>query len=192
MNQGLSPPKVHGVHSNATDCCTSSQSPLGPLLWRNRRTTCSGRGDPEAEAKHWLEKLSEADEERRGFLRLAAKGRITDEELDEELATLEETRRTAERELNALREQKERLEQMERDRDAVLEYYASLAPEALDSLTSEERHQLYKMLRLKVWVAKSGDLEIEMAGVPVGVDSLAPDGSSTSEVTSRSALMDAP
>jgi hypothetical protein len=24
-------------------------------------------GDPEAEAKHWLEKLSEADEERRGF-----------------------------------------------------------------------------------------------------------------------------
>jgi hypothetical protein len=81
---------------------------------------------------------------------------------------------------------------MERDRDAVLEYYASLAPEALDSLSSEERHQLYKMLRLKVWVAKSGDLEIEMAGVPVGVDNLAPDGSSTSEVTSRSALMDAP
>src|SRR5512132_3030009 len=42
-------------------------------------------GDPEAEAKHWLEKLSEIDEERRGFLRLAAKDRITDEELDEEL-----------------------------------------------------------------------------------------------------------
>jgi hypothetical protein len=141
-------------------------------------------GDPEAEAKHWLEKLSEVDEERRGFLRLAAKGRITDEELDEELAALEETRRTAERELKALRGQEERLEQMERDRDAVLDYYATVAPERLDSLTSEERHHLYKMLRLKVWVDKGGDLEIEMAGVPVGVDNLAPEDSSTSDVTS--------
>ena len=50
------------------------------------------RGDPDREAKHWLEKLSEADEERRGFLRLAARGRITDEELDQELAGLEEVR----------------------------------------------------------------------------------------------------
>src|SRR5215212_6940556 len=142
-------------------------------------------GDPEAEAKHWLEKLSEIDEERRGFLRLAAKGRITDEELDEELAALEEMRLTAERELEALRGYKERLEQMERDRDAVLEHYAALAPEALDSLSSEERHHLYKMLRLKVWVAKSGNLAIEMAGVPLdGLDG----GSSTSEGTSMSAL----
>ncbi len=128
-------------------------------------------GNPEAEAKHWLEKLSEIDEERRGFLRLAAKGRITDEELDEELAALEETRRTAEREFKDLRRHKERVEQMKQDRDAVLEHYASQAPEALDSRTPEERNHLYKMLRLKVWLAKSGDLEIEMAGVPVdGLD----------------------
>ena len=143
-------------------------------------------GDPEAEARHWLEKLSEIEEERRGFLRLAAKGRITDEELDEELAALEEARRTAERELNDLRCHKQRVEQMEQDRDAVLEHYASLAPEALDSLTSEERHHLYKMLRLKVWLAKSGDLEIEMAGVPV--DGLG-ESSSITQGTSRSAPM---
>jgi hypothetical protein len=83
-------------------------------------------GDPEAEAKHCLEKLSEIDEERRGFLRLAAKGRIT----DEELAALEETRRTAERDLKDLRQHKELVGQMEQDRDALLEHYASLAPEA--------------------------------------------------------------
>jgi hypothetical protein len=120
-------------------------------------------------------------------LRLAAKGRITDGELDEELAALEATRRTAERELEWLRRHTERLEQMERGRDALLEHYASLAPEALDSLTSEERHRLYKMLRLKVWLAKSGgDLELEMAGVPVG----GLDGSSsTTGLTSMSALM---
>src|SRR5215212_8124308 len=89
-------------------------------------------GDPEAEAKHWLEKLSEIDEERRGFLRLAAKGRIT----DEEVAALEETRRTAERDLKDLRQHEELVGQMEQDRDALLEHYASLAPEALHSLTS--------------------------------------------------------
>jgi hypothetical protein len=65
-------------------------------------------------------------------LRLAAKGRITDEELDEELAALEETRQTAERELEVLRWHKERVEQMERDRDAVLDYYAAVAPERLE------------------------------------------------------------
>jgi hypothetical protein len=118
-----------------------------------------------------LEKLAEIDDERRGFLRLAAKDRITDQELDEELAALEESRRTAERELKDLRRHKERVDQMEQDRDAVFEHYASLAPEALDSRTPEERNHLYKMLRLKVWLAKSGDLEIEMSGVPVdGLD----------------------
>ena len=57
------------------------------------------RGDPDQEAKTWLEKLAEVDQERRGYLRLAAKGVLADEELDEALAELEETRETAETEL---------------------------------------------------------------------------------------------
>lgn len=146
------------------------------------------RGDPEAEAKHWLDKLAEAEEERRGFLRLAARGRMTDEELDEELAQLDETRKAAHNELETLRAHRARVEEMERDRDAVLEHYAALAPEALDSLTSEERHQLYKMLRLKVFVAKCGDLVIELAGVPA--ESGHANSSSTTEVTSKSAPTD--
>jgi len=74
------------------------------------------RGDPEREAKTWLQKLSEVDQERRGYLRLAAKGRMTDEDLDTELAELEEARRTAERELERLRSYRERIEQLERDK----------------------------------------------------------------------------
>jgi site-specific DNA recombinase len=140
------------------------------------------RGDPEAEAKHWLDKLAEAEEERRGFLRLAAKGLIADEELDEELAQLEETRTVAKNELGILRSHRERIEELERDRDAVLENYTALAPEALDTLTSEERHQLYKMLRLKVFVEKSGDLKIEFAGT-LTKDA---NGSSITELTSMS------
>jgi len=144
------------------------------------------RGDPEAGMKHWLDKVLEAEEERRGFLRLAARGSITDAELDEELAQLDDTRKVAEQELEALRQHKERVEEMERDRDAVLEHYTALAPEALDSLTPEERHQLYKMLRLKVLVGKGGDLMIELAGVPA--ESTHANSSSITEVTSRSAL----
>src|SRR3712207_3595215 len=46
MNHGLSPPKLHDVQSSSTGCCTSSHSALGPLLWRKKRTTRSGRDDP--------------------------------------------------------------------------------------------------------------------------------------------------
>src|SRR5215218_6556613 len=118
------------------------------------------RGDPEQEAKVWLEKLSEVDQERRGFLRLAAKGRISDEELDEALAELEDTRETAEKELKAISARREILENLERDKEALLDYYAGMTPAALEALTPEERHQVYKMLRLAVEISPDGSLDI--------------------------------
>jgi DNA repair exonuclease SbcCD ATPase subunit len=118
------------------------------------------RGDPEQEARAWLEKLSEVDQERRGYLRLAAKGRITDEELDEALSELEDARETAERELAAIRSRCKVLEELERDKTSLLEKYARMTPAALDELTSEERHQVYRMLRLQVYVQPNGDIEI--------------------------------
>src|SRR5215203_3095804 len=72
------------------------------------------RGDPEREVRTWLERIAEVDQERRGYLRLAAKGRITDAELDEGFAELEETRRAAEQELEALQGRREEVEALER------------------------------------------------------------------------------
>jgi hypothetical protein len=60
------------------------------------------RGDPEREAKAWLERLAEVDQERRGYLRLAATGHMSEAELEVAIAELEETRQTAERELDAV------------------------------------------------------------------------------------------
>jgi site-specific DNA recombinase len=117
-------------------------------------------GDPERQAKAWLDKLSEVEAERRGYLRLAARGSITDAELDEALAELEETRSTAEHELATLQTRQEAIEGLERDRDALLEHYAAIAPEALDGLTREERHQLYRMLRLEVVIRPDANLEV--------------------------------
>jgi len=59
--------------------------------------------DSDREMKAWLEKLAEVEQEGRGYQRLAAKGRMTDAELDEVLAGLEKTRETAKRELAGLR-----------------------------------------------------------------------------------------
>ena len=117
------------------------------------------RGDPDQEAASWLEKLSEVEQERRGYLRLAAKGHMADDELDEALAELEETRMTAEEELATIRGRKEILEELERDRDALLESYAEMTPEALDALTPEEHRQVYGMLRLRVEVFADGRME---------------------------------
>ncbi len=51
------------------------------------------------------------------------------------------------------------LEELEWDRNALLEYYSSMMPDALDNLVPEERRQVHGMLRLKVEVAADGSME---------------------------------
>ena len=68
--------------------------------------------------------------------------------------------RTVEHELATVKRRREVLEQLELDKEALLEHYARIAPEALDSLTLEERHRLYKMLRLDVAVRPDSSLEV--------------------------------
>jgi hypothetical protein len=60
---------------------------LEELIEQERAGT---RGDPDREAASWLEKLSEVEQERRGYLRLAAKGHMSDDDLAEALAELDE------------------------------------------------------------------------------------------------------
>lgn len=84
--------------------------------------------------------------------------------MDEALAELEETRKTAERELAAANDRQEHIEQLEQDKDALLGYYEGITPAALDALTPEERHTFYKLVRLQANVLPEGDLEISWAG----------------------------
>jgi hypothetical protein len=126
------------------------------------------RGDPEREAKVWLDKLAEVDQERRGYLRLAARGRITDAELDEAFAELEETRQTSEQELAAALGRREEIEELERARDTLLESYEALALEELDDLTPEEHHGFYRTLRMIVYVHPEGGVELTGEFLPFG------------------------
>jgi hypothetical protein len=120
----------------------------------------ANRGDPDRDARAWHNKLAEADRKRDGYLHLAAEGIIGREELREKLSALEEVRSTANRELEAHRIRRERLEELERDKDALLESYAQMTPEALESLTPEERHRLYGMLGLRATITMDGTLEV--------------------------------
>jgi site-specific DNA recombinase len=118
------------------------------------------RGNPHQETKVWLEKLAEVDRMRGGYQEMVAKGLMTFEELGVKLEALENTRSRATRELEVLRNRRERIDGIERDKDALLESYAGMVPQALDSLTPEERHQIYKMLRVQVTVGPDGRVEV--------------------------------
>ena len=80
------------------------------------------------------------------------------------LSDLEETRKSVERELHIVRNRLERVEQLERDKDVLRKDYLGIAPEALDSLTPEERHDFYKLVRLRVVIYPNCDLEISWVG----------------------------
>jgi hypothetical protein len=88
---------------------------------------------------------------------------MRDHELGEVLSELEEIRVTAETELKAIRGRKAALKELERDRDALLESYVGMIPNALSSLAPERRRQVYGMLRLRVEV--SADSTMQVRGV---------------------------
>jgi DNA repair ATPase RecN len=118
------------------------------------------RDDPERETKTWLDKLAEADRKRSTFQDMAAEGLITFDELRAKLVELDETRETVGKELEALQHRRERIEGLQRDRDTLLESYAGMVSEELDDLTSEERHRVYRILRMHVVAHTDETLEV--------------------------------
>jgi flagellar motility protein MotE (MotC chaperone) len=129
-------------------------------MWRSLpRTFLPASSDPEREAEGWAKRLAEVDRKRSGFQDMAAEGLIALDEVRTKLAALEEARDTARRELSTLETRREGLRRLERDRDMLMERYAGMAPGALDGLGPEERHRVYKLLKLRVGVHLDGTLE---------------------------------
>jgi site-specific DNA recombinase len=107
-------------------------------------------GDPEKEIAAWAEKVAECDQRRGAYQDQQAAGYMTLEELGSRLKELEDTRKVAQHELTRLRSQQERVAELGEDRDALLESFAGMVPEALEVLSGTDRNKLYKMLRLQV------------------------------------------
>ena len=80
---------------------------------------------------------------------------MTIEELGVRLKELETTCSTVSDELDAIRQRAERLQGLEQDRDALMEFYTGAVPEELGRLKPEERRRVYGLLRFEV-LARAG------------------------------------
>jgi hypothetical protein len=105
--------------------------------------------DPERELALWKERLTEVEAKRSRFQDMAAEGSITLAELRAKPGQLEDARRTTGAEAKTLRHRADRARDLELNKETLLSTYAELVPEQLDALTSDERRQVYGMLRLK-------------------------------------------
>ena len=123
----------------------------------------SMRGDPEREQKTWVDKLAEMDCRRARYQEMAAEDLITFDELRARLVEINGTCRVAERELEVLRNREERITELAADRNALLGSLTEIAPTALASLTPEERHQVYEILKLRVVAHPDEALEVSGA-----------------------------
>ena len=130
---------------------------LDELIERKRNEL---EGDPSQESKVWAQKLTEVNRKRERFQDMAAEGLITFDELRGKIAVLEETRETARRKLRELEVRRERLAELERNRESLMQRYAGMVPDALDTLSPDERHRVYKLLKLRVNLEADGTLEV--------------------------------
>ncbi len=112
--------------------------------------------DAGAEAAAWAKKLEECDRLRSAYQDQQAAGLMTLEELASKLEGLKETRGVARAELAALEAREAYANELERDRDALLESWGRMVPEGLDNLSGQERNKVYRMLRLEVTPTEEG------------------------------------
>ena len=148
-------PEVWAFVSNLLKSPDLLRAGLEKLIEDERKAL---RGNPAREAEVWAKKLAEVKQS--AYQDQQAEGLITLDELRTKLAALEETREAARRELVALKDRRDWIEDLERDAETLLEHYARMVPEALDNLTPEERHRVYKMLRLNAIMYRDGRVEI--------------------------------
>ena len=116
------------------------------------------RGGPGEEANFWLDKIADIDRQRTRAQDLAVEGLLTPDELRAKLEALEETRKVAKRELESLQGRREELEELERDRDILLEHYACMVPDGLEDFDPEERRWAYKLIHLNIFADQGGGL----------------------------------
>ncbi len=103
-----------------------------------------------------MKQFAECTRLRSAYQDQQAAGLMTLQELGVKLEELENGRREAERELTALEAHQQRVEELEKDRDALLQSMSESVPSALDDLDGEEKNKLYQMLRLEVTPSEEG------------------------------------
>ncbi len=117
-------------------------------------------GDPDKQIRALADMLENVAHKKRRYQDMAAEGLIGFEELRSRLTELDNTCKTAEQELESLRSRQHRIAQLERDSGTFIERLVGLVPEKLESLVPEERHRVYKLLRLQAIAGRDGIVEV--------------------------------
>jgi len=120
-------------------------------------------GDPAREAPLWASKVEQIERKRSGFQDMAAEGLITFHELREKLEALSRDHERAKAELETIADRGRKLKALERDASEILGSYASTIPNQLEALGPEERHRVYKLLKLRAEAQRDGS--VKMRGV---------------------------
>lgn len=115
---------------------------------------------PERATAAWERRLKELDEERRGYLRLAAQGRVADQELDALLSEVDQQREEAQKGLRHALGRQEHLRTLVRRRELVLRLWKRLGGDRPENVTSEERVQWYERLKVTATPDEDGNLQL--------------------------------
>ena len=117
--------------------------------------------DPDATEAACAKALQEVDKERDQYIRLYARGALSDEEYDLYTGELQEREAEARAQLEGARRAAERAHNLEANRRAILEAYGTGLQLGLHWFPPHLRRQVYLALGLVAWVSPEGLVGIE-------------------------------
>jgi hypothetical protein len=112
------------------------------------------------ELAHWTEALQNVEMKTDRLLDLYLDGRLDKARYEEKMEFLRAEETNARKEVERLKTRREMVEAAQRNLNALVESYAQTVPEHLDALTPEERHEIYRMLGLRIRLDNTGIVEI--------------------------------
>jgi hypothetical protein len=151
---------VWGFVSGILKDPTRLERGLDEMLEQEKALSSRGAGEDE---ETWLNKLAELEAQEERLLDLYLENKLDVDRYGLRVAQIKQSRKTIEDELAHLKDRAAHLEQLERDRDALLNHYSRIVTERLDALEPEERNRVYKMMDLTVLAYDNGDLEVKWA-----------------------------
>jgi site-specific DNA recombinase len=151
---------VWGFVSGALKDPTRLKRGLDKMVEQEKALISRGPGD---DRKMGLKKLSELEAQEERLLDLYLENKLEMDRYEKRFAQIKQSRSAVEEELARIEGRAARVDQLERDRNTVLNNYSRIVPEQLDALEPEERNPIYKMLDLTVLAQEDGSLELKWA-----------------------------
>jgi Recombinase zinc beta ribbon domain len=116
---------------------------------------------PLEEAKKCQARISILDDKRKRYQEMAAEGLIDFAELKDRLQELEEEKEAAQREIDSLLHKGKQLEEMRRNKAALLEHLKESPTRQIDSLSPDERRKIYQIIGLRATTKEEGTVEVD-------------------------------